>query len=585
MWTSCKRKRKIKTDDIKILISSFMRLIDQFQKLHAFLEQQGGQPGLPALAAALKCSERNARLLLRRMEEQGWLRWEAARGRGHFSRLQMLASPQQLVLDRLSGLLVKGELEEAFASLDGEQRQQLAARLPDFLHARSSDDARNRLRIPLPRSVSELDPYDALASLEVHLVGQIFSRLTEFDRHTQRLIPALAHYWESEHDGTVWHFWLRPGIRFHDGSEMEPEDVRQTLLRLRDRSGHFQGLYQHLDTVEVGGHRRVTCRLSNTDYLWPHYLSSANASVIPRHRRADFSLMPIGSGPFKLTRRSEYRLTLTAFDDYYRERALLDEIDLWVISQAEESSEFDVHFGAASVSPDAPNSIAQMLTGCAYVVCNSTRPIFKTAARRLALANWLAPNVLIGSDNVSWRPASGLLPEWEHRVAVPRRRPAIPKHASLTIVMIRSDNLMVLINAIKDRLNAAHIELKLVALSCEDFMRLDWLDSADLVLCNEALEDNEDLGCYEWFKGQTMFRRWMPASRQQTMDDQLQAIRAMPDAEDRVTEYAAIGKCIVQEGWAIPIAHDVRHIQIESHVSGARQMPFGLVSFAELWLR
>lgn len=562
-----------------------MRLVDQFQTLHAFVEKRGSQPGLPALAGALHTSERNARLLLRKMAERGWLHWEAARGRGNFSRLQMLASPQQLALDRLSDLLAQGELEEAFASLDGEQRQLLSARLPDFLHVRSAGDSRNRLRIPLQRNVAGLDPYDAGAILELHLVRQIFSTLTAFDKETQRLVPALAHHWESENDGKVWHFWLRPGVRFHDGSELEPEDVRQTLLRMRDRKGHFQGLYRHLRSVEVGSGRRVTCHLGSTDFLWPHCLASANASIIPRERRNDFSSMPIGSGPFKLVRRSEYRLTLAAFDDYYRERALLDEIDLWVISQAESTDEFDVHFGAAGVSSGTRNTMAQVLTGCAFIVCNATRPILRTAARRLALANWLAPAVMIGSHNVSWRPASGLLPTWDHRVAVPGRRPRIAGRTSLTMVTIGDNNKMALANAIGDRLNAAQIELNVVSLTCDEFGRKDWLDSADLVLCNEALEDDEDLGCYEWFSGDNMFRQWMPAGRQRIIDEQLQTIRAMADTADRMAQYAAIGRSIVQEGWAIPIAHDVRHVQIESHVSGAREIPFGLVSFAELWLR
>lgn len=88
-----------------------MRLIDQFHRLGELLDEQGGQPGLPALARALNCTERNARSLLRKMEAQGWLRWEAARGRGHFSKLTMLVAPQHAVLDRLSCLLEDGELE------------------------------------------------------------------------------------------------------------------------------------------------------------------------------------------------------------------------------------------------------------------------------------------------------------------------------------------------------------------------------------------------------------------------------------------------------------------------------------------
>ncbi|NLA20823.1 hypothetical protein GPU89_34685 [Burkholderia cepacia] len=108
----------------------------------------GNQPGLPALARALNCTERNVRGLLRKMEAQGWLRWESARGRGHFSRLTILVPPQHAVLDRLSALLAEGELEQAFASLADEQRRQLLKRLPDFLGIDTEGSHSHRLRIP-----------------------------------------------------------------------------------------------------------------------------------------------------------------------------------------------------------------------------------------------------------------------------------------------------------------------------------------------------------------------------------------------------------------------------------------------------
>lgn len=562
-----------------------MRLIDQFHKLHALLERQPEQPGLPALADALNCSERNARLLLRKMEEKGWLRWEPARGRGHFSRLTMLASPQQVALDHLSGLLAEGELEEAFASLDGEQRKLLAARLPDFLQAPQASGSRNRVRIPLRRSVSALDPVDIPTSLEAHLVSQIFSRLVEFDRTTQQLVPALAHYWESEDDGRVWHFWLRPGLSFHDGSELETEDVRQTLLRLRDTPWCSQYLYEHLDTVEIGGCRRVTCRLKTTDYLWPHYLAAVDASIIPRSRNSDFSLMPIGSGPFRLTRRSEYRLTLSVFEDYYRERALLDEIDLWVIEGSEDTPEFDLHFGYTCYSSKTQNSLAQVLPGCTSVVCNPARPFFADAEQRLRLADWLAPTLLIANDDEARRPASGLLPEWEHRVAIPRGRPPIPEHTRLTMMTIRTDERLALAALIKDRLKAAQIELDVVALGYEEYQRHDWLDSADLVLRFESMNPDEDLGFYEWLGSSTLFRQWMPLDLRRLVDKQLRAIRANADAQARMREYAAIGKQLVDEGWLIPISHEIRYVHVEAHVAGVKDMSFGLVPFADLWLR
>jgi SgrR family transcriptional regulator len=294
--------------------------------------------------------------------------------------------------------------------------------------------------------------------------------------------------------------------------------------------------------------------------------------------------MPIGSGPFKLTRRSEYRLTLSVFEDYYRERALLDEIDLWVIEGSDDTPEFDLHFGYCC-SSKTQSSVAEVLPGCTSIVCNPERPFFADAAQRLALADWLAPTVLIANDDGARRPASGVLPEWEHRVATPRGRPPIPEHTRLTMVTIRTDERLALAALIKDRLKEAQIELEVVALGFAEYLRHDWLDSADLVLRIESMNPDQDLGCYEWFASNTLFRRWTPLDQQRLVDQQLRAIRANADAQARMREYAVIGKQLVEEGWLIPISHEIRYVHAEAHVAGVKDMSFGLVPFADLWLR
>ena len=42
--------------------------------------------------------------------------------------------------------------------------------------------------------------------------------------------PALAETWESNEDGTVWTFHLRPGVTFHDGSTFDANDVVTTFM-------------------------------------------------------------------------------------------------------------------------------------------------------------------------------------------------------------------------------------------------------------------------------------------------------------------------------------------------------------------
>src|SRR5467141_391237 len=46
------------------------------------------------------------------------------------------------------------------------------------------------------------------------------------------LVPMLAERWEVVDGGRTWRFYLRKGVRFHDGSELTAEDVRFTFAAI-----------------------------------------------------------------------------------------------------------------------------------------------------------------------------------------------------------------------------------------------------------------------------------------------------------------------------------------------------------------
>jgi peptide/nickel transport system substrate-binding protein len=48
----------------------------------------------------------------------------------------------------------------------------------------------------------------------------------------QTIIPDLAHSWEIAKDGKTYTFFLRKGVKFHDGGELTAEDVKATFQRL-----------------------------------------------------------------------------------------------------------------------------------------------------------------------------------------------------------------------------------------------------------------------------------------------------------------------------------------------------------------
>ena len=71
-------------------------------------------------------------------------------------------------------------------------------------------------------------------SIIVH--NQIYNRLIEFKPGTTDLQPGLATAWTASADGKTWTFTLRPGVKFHDGTEFNAEAVKFNVDRWWDKT-------------------------------------------------------------------------------------------------------------------------------------------------------------------------------------------------------------------------------------------------------------------------------------------------------------------------------------------------------------
>ena len=89
------------------------------------------------------------------------------------------------------------------------------------------------LRVATTGSPPMLDPIPTTA-IAVREVGMhVFENLLTFDGKFQ-LAPQLAERWEVSPDGKVFTFFLRKGVKFHNGKEMTAEDVKASVDRVKD---------------------------------------------------------------------------------------------------------------------------------------------------------------------------------------------------------------------------------------------------------------------------------------------------------------------------------------------------------------
>ena len=392
------------------------RLAQQYYKLFQHFSGQEIDTHLQQLADILCCTRRHMRNVLGSMQQAGWLDWQAQAGRGGRSRLRFCCTPESLQRDTAALLLEKGKVEQALNVLGNDRQELVAILLSRFgQHWR---DNRQVLSIPYYRPLPDLYPGAALRRSERHLVHQIYSGLTAINEEKGEVIPDLAHHWQQK-GPLEWHFHLRPNVRWHDGRLLNMQDVQDSLQGLQ----HLP-LFAHIRDIRALTPRSLCIELYEPDDLLPWLLADSAALLLPSNHAEDpdFASFPVGTGPYRVVANDEFHLGLQAFDDYFGYRALLDEIDIWMVPELEvatqhiEQTRLEVHVSPVASAEHAKAMVAEQ--GCYFLLLGTRSENMRSAARRQWLFQQLSPLLLIQRIPMEirqyWTVASSLLPQWFH---------------------------------------------------------------------------------------------------------------------------------------------------------------------------
>ena len=174
---------------------------------------------------------------------------------------------------------------------------------------------------------------------------QIFSGLVGLNEKLE-VVPDIAERWEVSADGTVYTFYLRPGVTFHDGKPVTAHDVKYSIERSCDPATGSRTAPLYLDDIvgakdrlegratEVSGVRVVDDRTVEITIDAPkaYFLSKLTyhtAFVVDRanvESGEDWTRQPNGTGPFKLKERTAERIVLTRNPNYYDAPVTLEEV-------------------------------------------------------------------------------------------------------------------------------------------------------------------------------------------------------------------------------------------------------------------
>ncbi len=300
-------------------------------------------------------------------------------------------------------------------------------------------------RIPLSSEPTSLDPAFITGIYAVNVAMNLFDGLLEFDKDLN-VVPSIARVWKISRDHRTYTFFLRRGVKFHNGREVTAQDFVYSLTRiLSPETGspvaslffNIQGAKEFHEgkTEAVSGLRAPDSNTLKIQLEQPFapflsILAMANAKVVPREEIGPhFGRHPVGTGPFSFhSWEPGQEILLKANTEYFEGRPFLDTLRFRIYPNIQWEKIFDDFEKGLLEQSIIPSSKYDMITSNArytsrytfiskhglnlvYIGMNVTIPPFNDYRVRQAIYH--AVNIEKIVREITKRgsiPAKGILP-------------------------------------------------------------------------------------------------------------------------------------------------------------------------------
>lgn len=155
-----------------------------------------------------------------------------------------------------------------------------------------------------PESLDPTSTAPAAVGEVVH--GNVLEGLTRIEENG-RPAPLLARDWDVSEDQLRYHFRLRANVRFHDGAPLDAAVVAYSLERAKSL-GHANKLaatLANIEAIRTPDARTVELALRHADPFLPFRLGEPPAVILHPDSAAQAARAPVGTGPYRLTRRPD----------------------------------------------------------------------------------------------------------------------------------------------------------------------------------------------------------------------------------------------------------------------------------------
>jgi peptide/nickel transport system substrate-binding protein len=175
--------------------------------------------------------------------------------------------------------------------------------------------------------IDTLDPHVQNSS-ETNIVYMTYERLIQRKKGTLEFEPKLATSWKISGDAKIFTFFLRKGVKFHDGTEFDAEVVKFNFDRISFLKKGFYWMLTQLDRVEVVD--KYTVRFVLKENFTPflstiEYFPMVSPKSVLEHeeKKRDYAATwyadhGVGTGPYRFVEwQHGVKIVMEKYEDYW----------------------------------------------------------------------------------------------------------------------------------------------------------------------------------------------------------------------------------------------------------------------------
>jgi peptide/nickel transport system substrate-binding protein len=157
----------------------------------------------------------------------------------------------------------------------------------------------------------------------------MYENLLTRDPKTGELAPMLAERWQVLDGGRTWKFFLRKGVRFHNGAELTAEDVRYTFASVA-KEGSANSLapeFRAIKSMEIEGTHTISIHFEKPFVVFGNKVNQglfASSAFIQSKKHLEAGEQgaernPVGTGPWKFVEHVRGdRIVYEAVENHWR---------------------------------------------------------------------------------------------------------------------------------------------------------------------------------------------------------------------------------------------------------------------------